>query len=84
MASRREITKPEQKAVNAIVNNVHRSIMKAIDQGEYTGIESFCNLNGFSKSIVYQMISGEKVPTVLTLVRIAQALDISFDQLVGE
>ena len=69
---------------NSIVKNVKGSIQDAIDKEEYRSIEHFCNSNDISKAVVSKMLRDEKVPTLLTLIRIKRALGISFDEMVGE
>jgi DNA-binding phage protein len=63
------------------MDHVARSIRRRIEDAGYASIDQFCNENGIVKSTVYRAIKCERSPRFVTLIEIANALEIPLQDL---
>ena len=64
-----------------ILNHVAKSIQRSILNAGYASVDQFCKQNKLVKTTVYRAINDRRSPRLVTLIQIANALDISLLQL---
>lgn len=65
-----------------ILQQIRNNTRKAIDQAGYPTVEEFAAEHSLDKSTLSRLFNGQREPRVTTLFRIAQALRMSFTELV--
>lgn len=66
-----------------MVEELAENVRAAIASSGYTTISDFCKAKGLHESSVTRIASGKRVPTLKSLVEIANAVGVSFATLMG-
>ena len=66
-----------------MLEELAENVRAAIASSGYCSINEFCKANGLHESSVTRIASGKRVPTLKSLVEIANAADVSFAKLMG-
>lgn len=66
-----------------LTSEIAENMRALIAESGYQTVAAFCAATGLSESTINRIASGQRVPTLQTLVDIANAVDTSFAKLLG-
>jgi len=66
-----------------LVSELSENVRAAVASSGYCSISEFCKAKGLHQSSVTRIASGKRIPTLKSLVEIANAAGVSFASLMG-